>query len=70
MKTMVDSQVTKNTTVDWYNFCRDICCKALQNQDVHKIGGVAKIVEINESKLTNKYIIEVYNMEANRCLME
>jgi transposase-like protein len=48
--TMIDSFTNKNTIVDWYNFCRDVCVKALENHDVQKIGGVGKIVEIDESK--------------------
>ena len=49
-QTMVDSSTSKNTMVDWYNFCRDICIKALESHDFPKIGGVGKIVEIDESK--------------------
>ena len=49
-KTMVDSSTNKNTMVGWYNFCRDICVKALESHDIPKIGGVNKIVEIDESK--------------------
>jgi hypothetical protein len=26
---VVDSQVSKNTMVDWFNFCHDVCSKAL-----------------------------------------
>jgi transposase-like protein len=47
---MVDSSTSKNTMVDWYNFCHDICVKALESHDFPKIGGVGKIVEIDESK--------------------
>lgn len=47
---MVDSSTSKITMVDWYNFCRDICVKALESHDFLKIGGVGKIVEIDVSK--------------------
>jgi hypothetical protein len=40
--------------VDWFNFCRDVYSKALQSQDVHKIGGIGKIVEIDESKFRKR----------------
>jgi hypothetical protein len=40
--------------VDWFNFCRDVCSKALQSQDVQKIGGIGKIVEIDESKFEKR----------------
>jgi hypothetical protein len=49
-KTMVDSSTSKNTMVDWYNFCRDICVKTFESHDFPKIDGVGKIVDIDESK--------------------
>ena len=39
-----------HTTVDWYNYCREICVLVLNDEDVERIGGVGKIVEIDESK--------------------
>ena len=47
---MVDSFTSKNTMVDWYNFCHDICIKALENHNFQKIEGVCKIIETDESK--------------------
>ena len=38
-----------HTTVDWYNFCRDICIDILE-KDNDQIGGPGKEVEIDESK--------------------
>jgi len=43
--TMVNTYTSKNTIVDWYNFCHDICVKALENHDFQKIEGVGKIIE-------------------------
>ncbi|XP_035221233.1 uncharacterized protein LOC118194152 [Stegodyphus dumicola] len=40
--------VSKHTVVDWYNFCREICIHVMV-RDSCKIGGVGKIVEIDES---------------------
>ena len=37
-----------NTTVNWYNFCRDVCREKLLI-DNHAIGGPGKTVEIDES---------------------
>lgn len=39
-----------HTSVDWYNYCREICFLAVTNEDVERIGGVGKFVEIDESK--------------------
>ncbi|CAG8712934.1 33433_t:CDS:2, partial [Gigaspora margarita] len=44
-----ESGVSVQSMVDWYNFCRDICCVTLMNQS-DKIGGEGKVVEIDESK--------------------
>ena len=49
-QTMVDSSTSKNTMVDWYNFCRDIYMKVLESHDFPKIGGEGKIVETDEFK--------------------
>ena len=38
------------TTMDWYNYCREICALVINDEDVERIGGVGKIVEIDESK--------------------
>ena len=41
--------ITENTVVDWYNFCREVCIVKCLNQN-QTIGGPKKIVEIDESK--------------------
>ena len=40
---------SEHTLVDWKNFAREVCLEILQ-QDNCKIGGVGKVVEIDESK--------------------
>ena len=40
---------SSHTTVDWYNFCREICEKIVE-KDNKKIGGPGFTVEIDESK--------------------
>ena len=44
----VNTYISANAMVDQYNFCRYICVKTIQSQDVQKIEGVEKIVEIVE----------------------
>jgi len=29
-------------TMDWYNYCREICTLAIDDENVERIGGVAK----------------------------
>jgi len=41
--------ISRQTIVDWYNFCREVCCTILEDCS-GKIGGVGHIVEIDESK--------------------
>ncbi|CAG8673383.1 11650_t:CDS:1, partial [Racocetra fulgida] len=36
--TVAETGVSAQSMVDWYNFCRDICCVALMNQENKKIG--------------------------------
>ena len=38
-----------STMVDWFNFAREVCTSILE-MDNEPIGGVGKIVEIDESK--------------------
>ena len=38
------------TIVDWFNLCREVCTMYMDQIDTEKIGGVGKVVEINESK--------------------
>ena len=40
---------SEHTLVDWKNFAREVCLEILQ-QDNCKIGGVGKVMEIDESK--------------------
>eukprot|EP00731_Ephydatia_muelleri_P034513 Em0063g18a len=42
--------INKNTIVDWFNFCREVCAVYMDQIETEKIGGVGKVVEINESK--------------------
>ncbi|GFV59533.1 mitotic-spindle organizing protein 2A [Trichonephila clavipes] len=43
-----DLKINKNTVVDWYMFCREVCMVACVNESA-KLGGEGKIVEIDES---------------------
>ncbi|GFX99018.1 mitotic-spindle organizing protein 2A [Trichonephila clavipes] len=43
-----DLKVNKNTVVDWYMFCREVCMIACVKESA-KLGGVGEIVEIDES---------------------
>ena len=40
---------SNHTTVDWYNFCREVCVEIVAAER-GQIGGPGKIVEIDESK--------------------
>jgi hypothetical protein len=42
VETRINSDTSKNTMVNWYNFYRDICTKTLESQDVQKIGGMER----------------------------
>ena len=41
------------TVVDWYNFHRDVCTQYFIDHPV-EIGGVGKIVEVDESKVDSR----------------
>ncbi|GFQ97072.1 nuclease HARBI1 [Trichonephila clavata] len=43
-----DLKINKNTVVDWYMFCREVCMIACVNESA-KLGGESAIVEIDES---------------------
>ncbi|GFT06715.1 mitotic-spindle organizing protein 2A [Trichonephila clavipes] len=43
-----DVRVNKNTVVDWYMFCREVCMAAVLKES-EPLGGEGKIVEIDES---------------------
>ena len=42
-------EISHTTLVDWYNFCREVCITILEKCS-RKIGGVGRVVEIDESK--------------------
>ena len=42
--------INKNTIVDWFNLCREVCAVYMDQIETEKIGGVGKVVEIDESK--------------------
>ena len=63
VKVQVNTYISANVMVDLYNFCRDICVKVIQSQDVQKIKGVVKIVEIDESKFSK---LRKYNREVQK----
>ena len=44
-----ECKVNKSTAVDWASFCREVLEHAFLNEE-EKLGGVGKIVEIDESK--------------------
>ncbi|GFU09821.1 mitotic-spindle organizing protein 2A [Trichonephila clavipes] len=49
-------KLNKNTVIDLFMFCREVCMNAVVNESV-KIGGVNVIVEIDESKFGKmKYV--------------
>jgi hypothetical protein len=62
VETRINSDTSKNTMVNWYNFYRDICTKTLESQDVQKIGGMEKIVEIDKRKFGERK----YHKDARR----
>ncbi|GFW49782.1 mitotic-spindle organizing protein 2A [Trichonephila clavipes] len=43
-----DLKVNKNTVLNWYMFCREVCMLACVKESA-KLGGVGEIVEIDES---------------------
>lgn len=49
-------EIDKKTMVDWFRFCRDIVCWYFENEEIsnEKIGGVGKIVEIDESVFSKR----------------
>ena len=54
----LECDISENSIVDWYNFCRDTCALSLDNQQkpFNQIGGPGKVVEIDESCFgKNKY---------------
>ena len=42
--------MNKNTIVDWFNLCREVCTLYMDLIDTENIGGVGKVVKIDESK--------------------
>lgn len=46
---MAEVKVAEHTSCDWYNFCREVCMTVFLNEN-ERIGGIGKIVEVDESK--------------------
>lgn len=48
-----DTELSDATLTDWYNYCREICCLALDRdyEEEGPIGGDGHLVEIDEMKL-------------------
>ena len=44
-----ESRLSSNTVVDFYNFCREVCCVVIE-ENSEPIGGQGKIVEVDKSK--------------------
>ncbi|GFU70078.1 hypothetical protein TNCV_2752131 [Trichonephila clavipes] len=54
-----DVRVNKNTVVDWYMFCREVCMAAVLKES-EPLGGEGKIVEIDEimfGKMIDHHIV-------------
>lgn len=49
VQVMRETGMSSRTVVDWYNFCREVCCTLIDSLEVEQIGGVGKVVEIDES---------------------
>ena len=45
--------ISNQTTVDWYNFSRELCSCILE-KDNEKVGGLSIVVEIDESKFDKR----------------
>jgi hypothetical protein len=57
IKQAVDElEISRKTMIDWYRFCRDIVYYHFQNEEitVEKIGGVGRIIEIDESVFSKR----------------
>ncbi|GFT39876.1 mitotic-spindle organizing protein 2A [Trichonephila clavipes] len=72
-----DLKVNKNTVVDWYMFCREVCMLACVKES-EKLGGVGEIVEIDESlfgkmkygkgrRVNGKWVFGGVQSESNKC---
>jgi IS1 family transposase len=77
-------EVAKQTITDWFNFCRDICCRWNQNHPV-LLGGFSEdgsigTVEIDESLLVRRkynrgrvkkeqWIFGIYERTSKKCFM-
>ena len=51
--TIEQTSLSDNTVADWFAYCREVCMEALDREyeNQGKIGGIDKIVEIDESKV-------------------
>ena len=68
----IESDVSEHSVVQWYNFCREVCifaCDLNQDQQPNKkIGGVGKVVELDESHFGKQNIIEDGSIIVCGCL--
>lgn len=44
-----ETDISNHTVVDFYNFCREVCAVLIEDES-EQIGGVGKVVEVDESK--------------------
>ncbi|GFX23180.1 putative transposase-like protein [Trichonephila clavipes] len=72
-----DLKVNKNTVVDWYMFCHEVCMLACVKESA-KLGGVGEIVEIDESlfgkmkygkgrRVNGKWVFGGVQRESKKC---
>ena len=69
VEAQVDTCISANSLVDWYNFCRDICVKSIQSQDVQKIGDVERLLRLVNPNLANANTIGEHGGKATGCLV-
>ena len=73
-------EISEATLVDWYNLCREICVEIMLNH-CDTIGGLGKIVDIDESKIgkrkcnrgravEGKWVYGGVERNSNRCFLE
>lgn len=45
---------SRSTVVEWFRFCRNVCCFDIEQKQFGKIGGVGKVVEIDETLIIKR----------------
>jgi len=52
--TIEQTSISNNTVANWFSYCREVCMEALDREyeEQGRIGGIGKIVEIDESKVS------------------